>query len=85
VFGPSKIRSVPAGRAVRTLVVAALAAATYVVFNRFFATKVLHFPALKGSYGGDPLAFIDWTILIVLWHAVAFGGHLTTRRARSAR
>jgi AAT family amino acid transporter len=85
VFGPSRIRSVPAARAVRTLVVAALAVATYVVSNRFFATKVLHFPALKGSYGGDPLAFIDWTILIVLWHAVAFGGHLTTRRARPAR
>ncbi|HEY3716141.1 MAG TPA: hypothetical protein VGL39_16565 [Jatrophihabitantaceae bacterium] len=81
VFGPSRIRSVPAARAVRTLVVAALAVATYVLFMRVFATKALHFPALKGSYGGDPLAFIDWTILIVLWHAVAFGGHLTTRRA----
>ena len=84
VFGPSAIRSVALARTVRTAVVAALAIVTYVVFMRFIATRALHFPAIKGHYGGDPLAFVDWAILILLWHAVAFGGHLTTRRARSA-
>jgi len=55
------------------------------VFMRFFATSVLHFPAESGKYGGDPLAFIDWMILILLWHAVAFGGHLPTRAPRASR
>lgn len=52
--------------------------ATYMVFTRFLVTSVLHFPAIKGNYGGDPLAFLDSSILIVLWHAVAFGGHFVT-------
>jgi AAT family amino acid transporter len=82
LFGPSKINSVAGARVVRTLVVAVLAVATYVGFMRFFATNVLHFPAIKGNYGGDPLQFMDWTILLVLWLAVAFGGHLTSRSAQ---
>jgi hypothetical protein len=89
VFGlivqPSTARSVVAGRVARTIVVARLAVVTYVVFTRFVATSVLHFPELSGRYGGDPLAFINWTILIALWHAFAFGGHLTTRAARNRR
>jgi AAT family amino acid transporter len=71
-----------ASRAARTAVVAVLAVVTYVFFMRFLATSLLHFPAIEGNYGGDPLAFVDWTILLVLWHAVAFGGHLATRRRR---
>jgi hypothetical protein len=84
VFGPSRIKSVLTARVVRTLVVAAAAIVTYVTFMRFFATSVLHFPASTGSYGGNPLLWMDWTILIVLWHAVAFGGHLGTRVAAPA-
>lgn len=79
LFGPSKIGSVAAARAIRTVAVVVAALFVYVIFTRFFATTVLHFPAVSGRYGGDALAFIDWMILIVLWHAVAFGGHLTTR------
>ncbi|HJQ47135.1 MAG TPA: hypothetical protein VJ870_12570 [Amycolatopsis sp.] len=82
VFGPSRISSPVVSRVVRTVVVAVAAILTYIVFMRFFATTVLHFPATSGSYGGNPLLWMDWTILIVLWHAVAFGGHLATRRSR---
>ncbi|RHW29129.1 hypothetical protein D0Z08_00290 [Nocardioides immobilis] len=81
LFAPGESGSVGVSRAARTALVAVLAITTYVVFTRFLATSVLHFPAIKGSYGGDPLAFIDWTILIVLWHAVAFGGHFATRKS----
>jgi AAT family amino acid transporter len=80
VFGPSKIKSVLSARLIRTLVVAVAAVLTYVVFMRFFATTVLHFPG-TGSYGGNPLLWMDWTILVVLWHSVALGGHLGTRPA----
>ncbi|MEI9406435.1 hypothetical protein [Mesorhizobium argentiipisi] len=82
IFGPSKIESVVAARIFRTLIVTVAAILSYVLFMRFFATTVLHFPAVEGSYGGNPLLWVDWMILIVLWHAVAFGGHFSTRRAR---
>ncbi|NKQ52238.1 hypothetical protein HFP15_05025 [Amycolatopsis sp. K13G38] len=81
VFGPSRLTSTVVARIVRTVVVAVAAIASYLVFMRFFATTALHFPATEGSYGGNPLLWMDWTILIVLWHSVAFGGYLTTRRA----
>jgi hypothetical protein len=84
VFGPTRIKSAPVSKAVRTLVVAIAAVLTYVVFMRFFATSVLHFPAITGSYGGNPLLWMDWTILLVLWHAVALGGYFATRRVRNA-
>jgi AAT family amino acid transporter len=81
ILAPVAAETKLAARGLRTVVVLVLAVVTYLVFTRFFATTVLHFPAVSGDYGGDALAFIDWTILIVLWHAVAFGGHLSTRRA----
>jgi amino acid transporter, AAT family len=83
IVAPSKISSVAGARAVRTVIVAVLAILTYVVFMRFFATKILHFPAAKDNYGGNPLLWMDWTILLVLWYAVAFGGHLGTKRSRT--
>lgn len=82
IFGPSKIGSVALARAVRTAVVALLAIGTYMLFMRFFATTVLHFPATSGRYGGNPLLWVDWAIIIVLWYAVAFGGHFGSRRAQ---
>ncbi len=85
VVGPTKLASAALARTVRTVVVAVAAILTYVVFMRFFATKVLHFGAVKGSYGGNPLLWMDWAVLVVLWYAVAFGGHFGTRRAGSAR
>lgn len=84
IVAPSKMSSVAVARAVRTVIVAVLAILSYVVFMRFFATKVLHFPATKDSYGGNPLLWMDWTILLVLWYAVAFGGHFGTKRASRA-
>lgn len=78
VFTPREDSSVGA-RALRTAVVVVLGIAVYMVFMRFFATAVLHFPATKGSYGGNPLQWVNWAILIVLWHVVAFGGHFTTK------
>ncbi|MCU1479372.1 MAG: hypothetical protein JWQ19_158 [Subtercola sp.] len=83
IFGPSKIKSVFISRLVRTVVVLVAAVLTYMVFMQFFATSVLHFPATTGNYGGNPLTWMDWVILLVLWYAVAFGGHLGTRRVRS--
>ena len=62
--------------------VALLAIGTYMLFMRFFATTVLHFPATSGRYGGNPLLWVDWAIIIVLWYAVAFGGHFGSRRAQ---
>jgi len=85
VFGPSKISSVALSRLARTVVVAVAAVLTYLGFMRFFATTVLHFPAAKGRYGGNPLLWMNWAILLVLWLSVAFGGHLTTRRAGRTR
>jgi hypothetical protein len=85
VFVPSKISSVALSRLIRTAVVVVAAVLTYAVFTRFFATTVLHFPAAKGRYGGNPLLWMNWAILLVLWFSVAFGGHLTTRRAARTR
>ncbi len=68
-------------RLARTAIVTVLSVATYAIFMNFFATKVLHFAALEDSYGGSPLVWMDWVILVVLWYAVAFGGFLSTRRA----
>jgi AAT family amino acid transporter len=70
-------------RVIRTAIVAVLSVATYVIFMNFLATKVLHFPAMKDNYGGSPLVWMDWVILVVLWYAVAFGSHLSTRRSAS--
>lgn len=67
IIGPSKIGNVALARTVRTAVVEVLAVATYVFFMRYFATTVLHFPATDGRYGGAPLLWMDWTILLVLW------------------
>jgi AAT family amino acid transporter len=74
----------PAGnRLARTAIVTVLSVGTYVVFMHVVATKVLHFAAIKGNYGGSPLVWMDWVILVLLWYAVAFGGFLSTRRARA--
>jgi AAT family amino acid transporter len=81
LFGPSqRFKLSPLTAAVsRTVIVTALAIATYAIFMGFFATKVLHFPPISGSYGGSPLTWIDWTILIVLWYAVAYGQFGSTK------
>lgn len=79
VFGPGTSKSVAAARATKTAIVVVLVIVSYLAFMRFFATTVLRFPAISGKYGGDPLVFANWTILIVLWHAVAFGGFFGTR------
>jgi AAT family amino acid transporter len=84
IFGPSKLkRSTAEIRAIRTVVVVVLGIATYIVFMRFFATTVLHFPAVKGHYGGSPLTWINWTALIVLWYSVGLGGCWSTKPARA--
>jgi AAT family amino acid transporter len=70
-------------RVVRTAIVTILSVGTYVIFMRIVATKVLHFAAIDGNYGGSPLVWMDWVILVLLWYAVAFGGFLSTRRARA--
>ena len=85
LFAPSpRLKlSTAASRISRTVIVAGLAIATYVVFMGFFATKALHFAPLNDSYGGSPLTWIDWTILIVLWYAVAFEKYGSTKPAAS--
>ena len=84
IFGPSKLkRSTAEIRAIRTVVVVVLGIATYIVFMRFFATTVLHFPAVKGDYGGSPLTWINWTALIVLWYSVGLGGCWWTEPSRA--
>lgn len=80
VFPPSQTGSVVISRILRTGIVTVAAIATYVIFIHFFATNVLYFPAITGSYGGNFLLRVGWTILLLLWHSVAFGGHLATRR-----
>lgn len=69
---------------VRTAVVLISGVLVYVVFMRFAAVEVLHFPAVRGSYGGNPLLWMDWAVLVVLWHAVAFGGWFGTRARRGS-
>jgi hypothetical protein len=78
---PKRYRTV-ANRVVRTLVVTVLAVATYVIFMRFLGTRVLHYPALKGHYGGNPLGWIDWVILVLLWYTGAFGSSYSTKARR---
>lgn len=74
LFGAAPTKFSPAANlAARTAIVSGLAIATYVIFMHGFATKVLHMPAMRDSYGGDPLMWINWLILAVLWYAVAFG------------
>ncbi|WP_298512815.1 hypothetical protein [uncultured Nocardioides sp.] len=78
VFGARPTQySATVNRLARTAIVIVLSVATYEVFMRGMATKVLHMPAMQGSYGGDPLTWINWLILIVLWYAVAFGSFLS--------
>lgn len=85
IFGPSRLKlGTAATRVARTAILTVAAIATYVVFMRFFATKVLHFAPLSGDYGGDPLTWMDWTILVVLWYAVAFGKYGSTKAADQA-
>jgi len=80
IFGPSRLKlGTAATRIARTAILAVAAIATYVIFMRFFATKALHFAPLSGDYGGDPLTWMDWTILVVLWYAVAFGKYGSTK------
>lgn len=71
------------GRVVRPLLLAGAGILVYVGFMRGFAVTVLHFPAVEGIYGGNPLLWVDWLILLMLWHAVAFGGYFSTRSAKS--
>ncbi|RHW28405.1 hypothetical protein D0Z08_05445 [Nocardioides immobilis] len=82
LMSPSTNKSVAASRGLRTAVVVAAGILIYVALMRFVGVRVLHFPAIDGSYGGNPLLWVNWTILIVLWHSVAFGGTLATRRSR---
>lgn len=78
---PPKLLGAAGNRLARTAIVTVLSVATYVIFMNVMATKVLHFEAIKDNYGGSPLVWMDWVILVVLWYAVAFGGFLSTRRA----
>jgi amino acid transporter, AAT family len=80
---PPKSLGPTLNRLVRTAIVTVLSVGTYVIFMRFGATKVLHFAAIKDNYGGSPLVWMDWVILVLLWYAVAFGGFFSTRRARA--
>jgi len=80
---PPKSLGAARNRLARTAIVTVLSVGTYVIFMRVVATKVLHFAAIKGNYGGSPLVWMDWVILVLLWYAVAFGGFLSTRRARA--
>lgn len=86
LFGPSSRLKLgtAATRVSRTVVVAVLAIASYVIFMRFFATQALHFAPVSGDYGGDPLTWIDWSILIVLWYAVAFEKYGSTKPVAGA-
>jgi AAT family amino acid transporter len=84
VVAPFTPETSKASSLIRTVAVLVGAVVTYLVFTRFVATTVLHFPEVDGRYGGDALAFIDWMILIALWHAVALGGHFSTRGAPAA-
>lgn len=68
----------PAGRGVvrltvRTVLVAVLALATYVIYMRWFGTQVLHEPPYDGDYGGFALIWMDWVAMVLLWYAVSFG------------
>lgn len=80
---PPKSLGPALNRLARTAIVTVLSVGTYVIFMRVLATKVLHFAAIKGNYGGSPLVWMDWVILVLLWYAVAFGGFLSTRRVRA--
>lgn len=84
VFGavPTK-GSHAVNRVLRAGIVTGLALVTYVFFMHGFATNLLHMPASRGSYGGDPLIWINWVILIVLWYAVAFGSFGSTIRRKA--
>lgn len=83
IFPAAEPANVLVSRVVWTAVVLLVGVVSHLLFIRFLATTVLHFPAAKGNYGGNPLLRADCMILVVLWHAVAFGGHLTTRRSRA--
>lgn len=65
---------------VRTIVVLALAVATYLGYYNWFAVKVLHEPVLVGNFGGDALIWIDWVILVLLYYVVYFGTYGLVRR-----
>jgi AAT family amino acid transporter len=68
---------------IRTVIVTLLAIGTYVLFMRGLGTRVLHYPAIKGHYGGNPLSWMDWLILVLLWYTVAFGSYGSTRIRRT--
>lgn len=70
-------------RVIRTVIVTLLAIGTYVLFMRGLGTRVLHYPAIKGHYGGNPLSWMDWLILVLLWYTVAFGSYGSTRIRRT--
>lgn len=49
-----------------------LGSLVYVGYMRWAGTQLLHEPAIKGNYGGDPLLGMDWVILVLFWYAVSF-------------
>lgn len=70
-------------RLASTAIVTLLSITTYLLFMNFFGTKVLHFPALDGAYGGLPLTWAIWVVLFLLWYSVAFGSYGSTREPAS--
>jgi AAT family amino acid transporter len=82
VFGGWPVRlSAQRNRMVRTLIVFLLGCATYVGYNRLWGTGVVHDTPLRGTYGGDPLTFLDWVILVNLIYVIVFGAYGSTRPA----
>ncbi len=62
-----------ASRLTRTVVTLVLGVGSYVLFMRWAATTIFHFPAVSGHYGGAPLTLMDVGVLLVLWYAGSFG------------
>ncbi|MDF1704896.1 MAG: hypothetical protein P1U38_08985 [Aeromicrobium sp.] len=76
-------RSIVADRWIRVAITFALALLTFVVYYRFAAEHVLHESLISTGVAGNALGFIDWVIVWMLLHAVAFErwpvGHATKR------
>jgi len=65
--------------ALRAVITFVLGVITYLVYNHWAGTAILHEPAVQGSYGGNPLLFMDWLIMILFFYVWNFGSWGLTR------
>jgi AAT family amino acid transporter len=65
---------------VRLVITFVLGVLSYLIYYNWGFWRVLHEPAIAGSYGGDALLWMDWVIFFLFAYAFAFNFWPFTRK-----